>query len=195
MKSLLKIGEKVLNQKVVWQNEEQFGCEHLSIFKEEKNFSAKGTIIYVEGDQSNAHIVEYKVDLDSKWFTKKLTIIVDEHNSLKLKSDGKGNWFGNDGQVIDKLKGAIDIDISATPFSNSLPINRMNWVLNQEEHFEMVYISIPSLEVKKVPQSYKYLKNNGKLRYFRYRSYDYETIICIDEHGLVIDYPNVFRRI
>lgn len=80
--------------------------------------------------------------------------MVDEQNSLKLTSDGKGNWFENDGQVIDKLKGAIDIDISATPFSNSLPINRMNWVFNQEEHFEMVYISIPSLEVKKVPQSY-----------------------------------------
>ncbi|MFJ8090698.1 putative glycolipid-binding domain-containing protein [Lysinibacillus sp. NPDC095746] len=184
-----------MNQKVVWENEERFGCEHLSIIKEEENFSARGTIIYVEGDESNAHIVEYKVDLDANWFTKKLTIMVDEHNSLKLTSDGKGNWFENDGQVIDKLKGAIDIDISATPFSNSLPINRMNWVLNQEEHFEMVYISIPSLEVKKVPQSYKYLNNNGKLRYFKYRSYDYETIICVDEQGLVIDYPNLFRRI
>ncbi|MBG9456010.1 hypothetical protein ABE61_18705 [Lysinibacillus sphaericus] len=75
--------------------------------------------------------MEYKVDLDSNWFTKKLTIIVDEHNSLKLTSDGKGKWFENDGQVIDKLKGAIDIDISATPFSNSLPNNRMNWVLNR----------------------------------------------------------------
>ena len=56
MKRLLKIGEKILNQKVVWENEEQFGCEYLSIIKEEKNFSAKGTIIYVEGDESNAHI-------------------------------------------------------------------------------------------------------------------------------------------
>ncbi|MGE8001767.1 putative glycolipid-binding domain-containing protein [Lysinibacillus sp. NPDC093190] len=192
---IIEIGEKILNQKVVWKNEEQFGCEHFSINKEEKYYSAKGTIIYVEEDESNAHIVEYKVDLDSNWFTKKLTIIVDEHNSLNLMSDGKGNWFENDGQVIDKLKGAIDIDISATPFSNSLPINRMDWVLNQEEHFEMVYISIPTLEVKKVPQSYKYLINSDNLRYFKYRCYDFETTICVDEQGLIIDYPNVFRRI
>lgn len=184
-----------MNHKIVWKNEEQFGCEHLSIIKEEKNFLAKGTIIYVEGDESNAHIVEYKVELDANWFTKKLTIIVDEHNSLTLMSDGMGSWFERDGQAIDKLKGAIDIDISATPFSNSLPINRMDWVLNQEEQFEMVYILIPSLKVKKVPQSYKYIKNNGNLRYFTYRCYDYETTICVDEYGLVMNYPNVFRRI
>ncbi|MED3803563.1 putative glycolipid-binding domain-containing protein [Lysinibacillus xylanilyticus] len=184
-----------MNQKLVWKNEEQFGCEYFNITKEEKNFSAKGTIIYVEGDESNAHIVEYKDDLDTNWFTEKLSIIVDEHISLNLSSDGKGNWYENDGQVIDKLKGAIDIDISATPFSNSLPINRMDWVLNQEEHFEMVYISIPSLEVKKVPQSYKYINNKGHMRYFKYRCYDYETTICVDEQGLILDYPNVFRRV
>ncbi|WP_197143629.1 hypothetical protein [Lysinibacillus sphaericus] len=44
MKRLLKIGEKILNQKVVWENEEQFGCEYLSIIKEEKTFQRKGQL-------------------------------------------------------------------------------------------------------------------------------------------------------
>ncbi|QDP39270.1 hypothetical protein FN924_03090 [Radiobacillus deserti] len=54
----------------------------------------------------------------------------------------------------------------------------------------MVYISIPTLESKKVPQSYQYIRKEGELRYFKYRCYDYETIICIDSNGLVVDYPN-----
>ncbi len=168
-------GDKILNQKVIWKNEEQFGCEHFNMIVEEKSYSAKGTIIYVDGRTSNAHIVEYKIDLDANWFTKKLRIVMDDHNSLNLMSDGKGTWFDKDGKVIDKLKGAIDIDISATPFSKSLPINRIDWFLNQQEHFEMVYISIPSLEIKKIPQFYKYIRTTGNLRYFKYRCYDYET--------------------
>ncbi|QDP42072.1 hypothetical protein FN924_03085 [Radiobacillus deserti] len=46
---------------------------------------------------------------------------VDKINSLELHTDGES---------IDSLKGAIDIDISVTPFSNSLPINRINWSIN-----------------------------------------------------------------
>ncbi|MFC4557279.1 putative glycolipid-binding domain-containing protein [Virgibacillus kekensis] len=183
-----------MDLKVVWNNEELYGCEYLKVGRTTEKLFAKGTVIYVDEPKANAHNVNYNIELDEHWLTRKLSIMVDHISSLELHSDGEGNWFNTDGYLIDRLKGALDIDISATPFSNSLPINRINWNINQVEHFHMVYISVPSLETKKVPQSYQYIHKEGEFRYFNYQCYDYETIICVDSDGLVVDYPNTFSR-
>ncbi|MBM7603057.1 hypothetical protein JOC75_001027 [Metabacillus crassostreae] len=181
--------------KVVWNNEELYGCEHLKLESTTENLVVQSTVIYVDEKKTTAYNLNYTVELDEHWLTKKFNIIVDNIDSIELHTDGEGNWFNSDGELIDSLEGAIDIDISATPFSNSLPINRINWSINQIEHFQMVYISVPSLETKKVPQSYHYIRKEGELRYFKYRCYDYETIISVDSNGLVIDYPKTFSRI
>jgi hypothetical protein len=181
--------------KVVWRNEEIYGCEYLKIEDKTESLVVQSTVIYVDEKKTNAHNLTYYVELDEHWLTKRVSINVDKINNLELHTDGDGNWFNTGGESINSLNGAIDIDISATPFSNSLPINRINWSINQIEHFHMVYISVPTLEIKKVPQSYQYIHKKGELRYFQYRCYDYETIICVDSNGLVVDYPNAFSRI
>src|SRR5699024_11001536 len=108
--------------KVVWSNEEQFGSEYLELVSKGGNVTtAEGTIIFIDGDKPNAHNVNYTVELDEHWITKKLSIVVDKFSDLELIADGEGNWFNTVGEQIDELKGAIDIDISATPFSNSFP--------------------------------------------------------------------------
>ena len=179
--------------KVVWNNEEQYGCEYLSISEPNEELVVHSTIINVAEETADAHSVNYQVNLDENWITKKVKLNVDQH-FLELHSDGKGNWFNGKGVEIETLKGCMDIDISATPFSNSLPINRLHWTCGQKENFHMVYIAVPSLEFKKVPQSYQYLREEEGLRYFLYRCYDYETTIAVDSDGLVVDYPGVFSR-
>ncbi|RPF50390.1 putative glycolipid-binding domain-containing protein [Aquisalibacillus elongatus] len=177
---------------VLWNNDEQYGCEFLQIRSHHDQMLAESEVIYL--DKEDAHHASYKVELDAHWRTRKVSVVVDHTSSITLHSDGEGNWIDANGGVMEELTGAIDIDISATPFSNSLPINRLNWNINQLEDFYMVYISVPSLEIKKVPQSYQYVRSEGEYRYFKYRCYDYETIICVDSNGLVVDYPDTFSR-
>ncbi|MCT2536424.1 putative glycolipid-binding domain-containing protein [Aquibacillus koreensis] len=184
-----------MDVKVVWNNEELYGCEYLNLGSTTENLVVQSTVIYVDEKNSDAHKLNYIVELNKHWLTKKCSINVNNNNSLELHTDGEGNWFNSDGELIDSLEGAIDIDISATPFSNTLPINRINWSINQIELFHMVYISIPSLKIKKVPQSYQYIRMEGELRYFKYRCYDFETIICVDSSGLVVKYPDTFSRV
>ncbi|UFU00140.1 putative glycolipid-binding domain-containing protein [Radiobacillus kanasensis] len=184
-----------MDVKVVWNNKELYGCEYLKLGRTTETLFVQSTVIYVGEGRTNAYNLNYNVELDEHWLTKKFSINVDNIYSLELHTDGEGSWFNSDGELIDSLNGAIDIDISATPFSNSLPINRIDWSINQIEHFHMVYISVPSLETKKVPQSYHYIRKEGELRYFKYRCYDYETTICVDSNGLVVDYPKTFSRI
>ncbi|NBJ69324.1 hypothetical protein D1839_07545 [Roseburia sp. 1XD42-34] len=73
---------------------------------------AQGTVIYLGREQSIAHNENYTIETDANWVTKRLSIVVDNFPM----SDGEGNWFNTDGESINKLKGAIDIDISAILF-------------------------------------------------------------------------------
>ena len=97
------------------------------------------------------------------------------------------------GKRLDALNGAVDIDISVTPFTNSLPINRHVWQLGQARDFEMVYIQVPSMAVRKVRQTY-ILLDSKENRTFEYRSGDFQSVITVDEYGLVTDYPELFAR-
>ncbi len=176
--------------KVMWENIEAYGSEVLEMNKEATNVKVNSTILFMD---QVPHKVSYTLHLE-KWLTKELEIIVDLHQTLKLKSDGNGNWFNEHEERIEALEGAIDVDLSATPFSNSLPINRLQWERNQSRDFEMVYISIPSLEFKKVKQRYTFLEHTDTHSLFQYESGRFQSEIKVDEHGLIVDYPDLFKR-
>ncbi|NIK12565.1 hypothetical protein FHR85_001980 [Alkalibacillus almallahensis] len=176
----------------MWEHLEDFGCEFLGIGNENNGIITTGIIITSE--QHKPYKINYTVRLDQSWKTKKLILNVDNKENLEIISDGFGNWYTGDGKKINELSGAIDIDISATPFSNTLPINRFEWETNQKRDFEMVYISVSSLETFKVKQSYTYLQRNGNIREFLYQSYGFESIIYVDDNGFVTFYPELFER-
>lgn len=176
--------------RVMWENIETFGCEYLKISSENNDQKVESTILMMD---EVPHKVMYTLYLEN-WVTRKVEMIVDQHQTLVLKSDGKGYWFNGKDEPIEALKGAIDVDISATPFSNSLPINRHNWELEQTRDFEMVYISIPSLELKKVKQRYTFLEHHQNDRLFQYESGAFQSRITVDQYGLIVDYPELFIR-
>ncbi|MGM7701971.1 putative glycolipid-binding domain-containing protein [Pseudalkalibacillus sp. Hm43] len=176
--------------KVMWENVEAYGSEVLELNKEDTMVKVDSTILFMD---EVPHQVSYSLHLEN-WVTRDLEIVVDSHHTLKLTSNGNGNWFKENGERIVALEGAIDVDLSATPFSNSLPVNRLEWKRNQSRDFEMVYVSIPSLVYKKVKQRYTYLEHTDTHRLFQYESGTFQTEIKVDEHGLIVDYPELFKR-
>lgn len=177
---------------MVWENKEMFGCEYLKIFMKETTICIESTVIYVESGSPVK--IDYQIELDSSWKTKKVVIENSRGQSLHLTSTNKGEWFDQYGNRKDELTGAIDVDISATPFSNSLPINRLDWKPYQKREFQMVYISVPALEIEKVKQTYAYIESKEKTRIFNYQCRGFESLISVDEEGFVIDYPQLFVR-
>ena len=85
-----------------------------------------------------------------------------------------------------------DIDISLTPFTNTLAINRLHLQQNEKRNIDVLYIDILNQQTLLATQSYT------KLSKFEYKYedalYDFEAIITVDEHGLVINYPELFER-
>ncbi|MCC5894119.1 MAG: putative glycolipid-binding domain-containing protein [Alkalibacterium sp.] len=180
---------------VVWTNVENGGCEHLAIKETDNQMFVQSTLISIDEKEHTAYTTQYTVEMDKNWSIKTVQIDVNDSNHMGLSTDGLGNWFNLDGQPLPHLKGAIDIDISATPFSNSLPINRLNWKLGQIEAFQMVYISVPSLAFKRVDQTYQFIRQEEDMRYFKYHSTTYDTVISVDSDGLVLNYPELFKRL
>jgi hypothetical protein len=50
---------------------------------------------------------------------------VGEQRKLELISDGRGKWTDASGNPLPALDGAIDMDLSVSPFTNTLPIRRL----------------------------------------------------------------------
>ncbi|MGE6260465.1 putative glycolipid-binding domain-containing protein [Heyndrickxia sporothermodurans] len=179
---------------IIWENSEYYGTEYMELSFFENKIEANSTIIRIEKDVPSK--INYWILLDTNWTVKQLKIELNNGNrELHLSSNGGGQWFDKAGNEILELNGAIDIDISCTPFTNSLPINRLKWDQNGPINFEMVFINVPDLTYKKVNQSYELLKDTSDKRIFYYKSGSFESIIEVDLNGQVLFYPELFRRL
>ena len=118
--------------------------------------------------------------------------LVGTKEKIKLESDGHGNW-SNDSGIITKLHGAIDIDISATPFTNTLPIRRLKLRKKQSAEILVVYLTIPELSIDIDQQRYTCLSKNTYL--FEQTNRNFAREIEVDKNGLVVTYPGLFKRL
>lgn len=175
--------------KLTWENLNDNSVENMAVIYRDDHILAESTVIYQKDSK-----ITYKVNLDCEWTTKSVYIEVDHKPILRLFTDRNGKWFNHLNQELDNLDGARDIDLSISPFTNSLPINRLPWKLNQKRELEMVYISLPILQVKKVKQIYTFLKDEKNRRVFKYQSGEFAADITVDESGYIVDYPNLFLR-
>ena len=102
------------------------------------------------------------------------------------------------GQRGAELRGCEDIDIMATPFTNTLPIRRLSWQLDQARDLRMVYVSLPSLDAMPMSQRYTRLVDDASAqRRFRYHAIEsgFTADLTVDDDGLVLDYPPYWRQI
>jgi uncharacterized protein len=177
-----------------WQNWSGDGLQHLVLSIRSDRIVAEGVIIAtVEGVQFAA---TYRVECDAAWRTvvTKARLIGVDDRGLDLTSDGAGHWRDDRGAAMPELDGAIDVDVSATPFTNTLPIRRLDLAEGQTAHIRAAYVSLPDLTVTLDPQRYTCLKHG---RRYRYESLDSKFVreIDIEVDGLVVTYPGLFKRV
>jgi len=109
--------EKII--KATWQNWEGDATEKITL-RETKEGIFVESIITNAGQES--FIVRYTIFCDASWRVRKFEIeSTEKKERLRLESDGLGRW-SNNSIAIAELNGAIDIDITATPFTNALPL-------------------------------------------------------------------------
>jgi uncharacterized protein len=119
-----------------------------------------------------------------------------ERPILELLADGEGRWKRRGGEPLPELDGCIDVDISATPFTNTLPIRRLGLEPGESEVLAVTYIRIPESLVGPERQRYGCLEArvDGGLYRFEALPSGFAAELPVDADGLVIDYPGLFRR-
>jgi uncharacterized protein len=175
-----------------WQDWSGAGLEHLVLKEGPRGINADAAII--GSAETEAFALQYRIQCDSMWRVRTVQIVpIGEDHPVELASDGFGNWVDGAGTALPQLQGAIDIDISATPFTNTLPIRRLGLKEGQTAEIRAVYISVPSLEI--VTDRQRYTRLDGT--HYRYESVDsdFTRDIEVDDDGLVVTYPGLFQRV
>ena len=138
--------------------------------------------------------VEYVIKTNQAWETLACEVksqLDGKYESINLQSDGNGNWIVN-GTPAEQLSGCTEVDISLTPLTNTLPINRLKLATNETQLIQVVYIDLLGKQVQSVRQ--RYTKRSQTQYHYENVPNDFEAVITVDDLGLVVDYPDLFVR-
>nr|WP_210497128.1 putative glycolipid-binding domain-containing protein [Microvirga antarctica] len=167
------------------------GLEHLDLGRSADGIIASAVVFGVDGPVRFG--LRYRLVIDDLWRVRDARLETTAGQRLHLESDGKGRWR-LDGHAAPGLDDCIDIDIEATPFTNTLPIRRLDLADGQTELIRLAYIRVPSLSVAPGRQRYTAMKAGTRYR-FESLDHDFSANLPVDQQGLVRDYPSLFRRL
>lgn len=180
---------------MIWNADDGIGSEYLILTADDTGILID-SVVFATRDVEPAR-AHYVLRCDPDWCIREVTVAVAQpgfdQRMLRLTSDGKGQWTDEVGTALPTFDGCIDIDISATPFTNTLPIRRQDLELGQVEPIRVLFINIPTLEIEPWNQRYTGLATN-RVRYESIGS-DFVRDLKIDVDGLVVEYPGLFHRV
>ena len=172
---------------VLWTPWHGHGIEHLRLSEGLEGVFAESDV----HDDRDSWAIRYHVRADARWRTRAVDVARTGHRVLRLRTDGEGHWerrADRDGQWERRpeLDGCLDVDLRCTPFTNTLPIRRHP----EGGRVRAAWIGL-DLAVEPLEQVYTPL---GERRW-RYEAGDFSVELETDEHGLVVDYPDGWRRV
>jgi uncharacterized protein len=185
-----------VDRELMWTPWEEAGLEHLRLVASDEGAVANGLVMGLEAGRPFR--IGYEVRCDGHWRVREVRAAAPdlERPVLELLADGEGHWKRGGGEPIPELDGCIDVDISATPFTNTLPIRRLGLEPGEVADVNVAYIRVPELLVGAERQRYGCLEEqaDGGLYRFEALPSEFTAELPVDADGLVMDYPGPFRR-
>lgn len=186
-----------MKRTVVWEARQWSGMEHLQVAQRGNAIIASGTVIMVEDNLPLR--IQYVIRCNLSWAVRQVSVDMENtaRTGQRLSADGKGHWTSVPGHVLTALDGCIDVDIAATPFTNTLPIRRLALQPGQSAEIKVAYISIPELDLSPARQRYTCLEARPEGGRYRYEGLDtgFTAELTVDAEGLVIDYAELWKRL
>lgn len=180
-----------MERTIIWKGILYNSLEYLKWIEKRDGFEANSKII--GSYQNDTYAVDYRLLISSEWEVWRFGIEY-EVNDVRKKITGEkagAEWKLN-GFVDPRYSNFFFIDISLTPFTNTLPIRNLRLDVGQEQEIDVIYINI--LENDVLPVKQRYRKEKDGLFRFQTVPNDFEATISVDELGLVIFYPLLFER-
>ena len=190
-----RVWRSSVEREVMWTPWEEAGLEHLRLVTSGSGVVANGLVIGLQGGRPFR--IGYEIRCDGRWRVREVRAAApdSERPVLELLANGEGRWKSRGGEPVPELDGCIDVDISATPFTNTLPIRRLGLKPGESEELTVTYIRVPELLVGPERQRYGCLEADGGFYRFEALPSGFTAELPVDAEGLVIDYPGLFRRV
>lgn len=182
-----------MRRDIVWERLDRPGLEHLTLEIGADAIRAE-SLVLLQLDSGLVRL-RYRLHADGNWRTRAASFRLDQGDvsrGLELARDGEG--WRVDGQARADLVGCPDIDIAATPLTNTMPIHQLALAPGEARTFRAVYVRVPELTVAPMDQDYTRLDPATPPRRFRYTSPGFTAEVAVDADGLVEDYPPGWKR-
>lgn len=141
----------------------------------------------------------FRVELDREWLTREVTVAAiqaDGERALRLSADDERRWLV-DGVHRPDLDGCVDVDIAATPVTNTFPIRRLAGLpVGRQASSPVAWVDVPALGVARVDQTYRRLAPIEGRTSWEYSDPAHGAFrLTVDDDGLVVDYEGFARRV
>lgn len=180
------------NKTIVWKGISLDTMESCTVTRQNKKITVNSVIAGLENSQPvNIH---YQIKLDDAYEIESLilTSYQGEVFEVKMVRENK-KWFDGNGKHLEPFDDCNDIDIALTPYTNTIPINRLHLNLGESCQIDVVYVDPVKKSVSRNQQRYTHIESNK----YRYESLDSNFIsdIVVDRDGFVIKYPGIWEMV
>ncbi len=176
---------------VVWASTKPPGVEYCTVKGGARGWLLGGSI--VRRFEAGTVVITYLIETDSGWNTKRVSVeqlLNGRRTSLKIEVK-RSRWFVQ-GREKKRLKGTFDVDLEASPVTNTLPIRRTRMKVGSKIDLVVAWVRFPSLKVAPFRHGYERL---AKSRYVYRSSTGFRAEIEVDGFGLVRHYGDYWRAV
>jgi uncharacterized protein len=174
-----------------WQRLDAPGSEYCTLDTSATGWLFDSTVLLALND-TPMHM-RYHIACDDTWQTRAVEISSrdgTEDRTLRLTVDAEQRWWIDSSERAD-LRGCVDVDLTVTPATNTLPIRRLSLSIGAEAEIAAAWLNFPDLTITRSVQHYTRLTAQR----YRYESGTYRTEIDVDDFGLVTHYPDGWERV
>jgi hypothetical protein len=188
-----------------WRGLDAWRAEYVDIWLHFDRLLARGVQIGIEPEP---YRLQYAFDTRPRFTTARLTadtagagwsrrldLVRDPDGAWHVSADesGSSGLAGPGGDPAD-LAGAVDCDLAFSALFNSLPVLREGLLRHREAmDFEMAWVSVPELAVRRSPQRYVPLSNE-RVQFISLDS-EFRAEVHFDADGLVTVYEDFLERV
>jgi uncharacterized protein len=179
---------------VLWQGLETGALDRCRLEAGPEGLRLSGTVLTAEF--ATPLDVRYLVEAGPDGLTRRVELELDDGPGAVrrvLLADGAGRWrWEGGGSDLAEIDGALDVDLTVTPATNTLPIRRLaGLAVGEAADLRMAWVQFPELSVIPSAQRYERLAADR----WRFSTGDFSAELLVDPGGLVLEYSGLFRAL
>lgn len=179
------------NREIVWAGIRTTSLDYCIVRKEPGRWRFTGLLIMKP--QTHPFAVSYEI-LVSERFNARSLIVERTELGIKRRLEiqyRRDAWFVDDKERTD-LRKCTDVDIEASPVTNTIAIRRTRLKLGQRVNLAVVWVRFPSLEITCLQQRYKRM---AARKYLYESASGFSAELQVDDFGLVTRYGNIWKQV